>query len=111
MNYKIFFISIVLTISLVSCTSKKTHIIEVSSPDKTIQLNFIQNQKGELSYTVFYNNEAVIDTSYLSFDLKNQPSLKEGFEIVKSNLSSMDEIWQMQWGEQIDVKNNYNQLV
>ncbi len=111
MNYKIFFISIVLTISLVSCTSKKTHIIEVSSPDKTIQLNFIQNQKGELSYTVFYNKEVVIDTSYLSFDLKNQPSLKEGFEIVKSNLSSMDEIWQMQWGEQIDVKNNYNQLV
>ncbi len=111
MNYKFFFFSIVITMCLVSCDSNKTIITEVQSPNKTIKLNFIQTQKGELSYSVSYNNEIVIDTSYLSFDLKNQASLKEGFEIVKSNLSSIDELWQMQWGEQIDVKNNYNELV
>ncbi len=104
-------IIIILSFSFVSCAQKTTNETEISSPNNKINLQFILSPKGELSYMVTYKNEVVIDTSYLGFDLKDQPALKDGFEIVKTNLSAFNETWQMQWGEQIDVKNNYNQLI
>jgi len=110
MSYKIFFVSIILTWSLISCTPVKTNITEISSPNKSIKLNFNSSSKGELSYKVYYNNELVIDTSFLSFDLRDHPSLKEGFEIINSDYKSVDETWQKPWGEQIDVRNHYNAL-
>jgi len=98
------------SLSLISCTQKTANITEVASPNNKIKLHFIQSLKGDLSYTVKYDNTIVIDTSCLGFKLRNQPALKDGFEIIKTNLGSFNETWQMQWGEQIDVENNYNQL-
>lgn len=104
-------IIIILSFCFVSCVQKTNNITEVSSPNSKTNLQFILSPKGELSYTVTYKSEVVIDTSYLGFDLKDQIALKNGFEIVKTSLSTFNETWQMQWGEQIDVKNNYKQLI
>lgn len=102
---------LIIILSFVSCVQKIPDITEVSSPSNKIKLQFVLSSKGDISYAVLYNNEVVIDTSYLGFDLKDQPALKGKFEIVKTSLSTFNETWQMQWGEQIDVKNNYNQLI
>ena len=102
---------IVLSFVFVNCSQKARNKTKVVSPNGEISLQFILSPKGEFSYTVTYKNEIVIDTSYLSFDLKDQPALKDGFKIVRTSLSTFNETWQMPWGEQIDVKNNYNQLI
>lgn len=102
---------VIILFGFISCTQKTPVITKVVSPNNKINLQFILTPKGELSYTVTYKSKVVIDTSYLGFDLKDQIALKNGFEIIKTSLSTFNETWQMQWGEQIDVENNYNQLV
>ena len=47
----------------------------------------------------------------MSFDFKNQESLKDGLSIINSTTNTIDETWEMPWGEQKDVVNNYNELV
>ncbi|MEN8185861.1 MAG: glycoside hydrolase family 97 protein [Bacteroidota bacterium] len=111
MSIKYFFVVIVYMLVSISCKQESSFITEVTSPNEKIKLNFDLSSKGELSYCVVFDNNTVIDTSYLSFDLKDQPSIKDGFRIVSSQLSSFDETWQMKWGEQVDVRNNYNLLV
>jgi len=106
---KILKIAIVFTsIMLFSC-SKKQEVI-ITSPDNNVEVQFSLNEVGAASYEVSYKNGKVIKPSTLGFDLKDQPSLKEKFEIINTVSSSFNETWQMPWGEQIDVKNNYNEL-
>ena len=102
---------VIILFGFISCNQKTSIITKVASPNNKINLQFILSPKGELSYNVIYNNSIVIDTSHLSFELKDQPALKDGFEILKTFSNAFNETWQMQWGEQIDVKNNYNQLI
>ena len=108
---KIYSFFTMLLLLFVGCTQKTSQQTEVASPDNKIKLRFIQSKEGDLSYSLAYNNETLIDTSHLSFDLKDQAALKDGFEIIKTTLSQHNETWQMPWGEQIDVENNYNRLL
>jgi hypothetical protein len=47
----------------------------------------------------------------MSFDFKDLPSLKDNFTIVNSTTGTFDETWDMPWGEQLTVRNNYNELI
>jgi len=95
---------------LMSCNSSETQLL-VSSPNQTIAVEFSISKIGAPFYTVQFKNKGVIDTSFMSFDFKDVPSLKENFKILKSTTNGVDETWQMPWGEQLDVHNNYNELV
>lgn len=99
---------LVISITFFSCT--KNNEIVGTSPDKNIQVEFALNEKGTPTYRVFYKVNDVIKTSTLGFDFENQPSLASNLEIVKSEISTFNETWEMPWGEQAEVKNNYNQL-
>jgi hypothetical protein len=102
---------IILATLIVSACSTSEKSTSVTSPDKNITVEFALSKTGEPIYFVRHKNKTVIDTSSISFDFKNLPSLKKNFKIVKTTTGSIDETWQMPWGEQIDVKNNYNELV
>ena len=82
----------------------------VFSPDNSISIEFALSNSGQPLYLVKHKNSTVIDTSYLSFDFKDLPSLKDNFKIVNVSKSGFDEIWEMPWGEQSVVRNNYNEL-
>ncbi|MDX1470804.1 MAG: glycoside hydrolase family 97 protein [Flavobacteriaceae bacterium] len=99
-------------ISIVSCQNneEKSHL-SVSSPDGNNQINFQITEQGQPSYYVTHKGKMVIDSSVMSFDFKELPSLKSDFQIVSSSTSSLDETWEMPWGEQLNVRNNYNELV
>lgn len=97
-----------LIISACSTSEKST---SVTSPDKNITIEFALSKTGEPMYLVAHKNKPVIDTSFISFDFKDLASLKENFKIIKTTTGTIDETWQMPWGEQIDVRNNYNELV
>jgi hypothetical protein len=103
--YKLLILLVILTAS--GCTTKKTAI---TSPDGQIELNLAQNELGELFYTVHFNEAKIIDTSYLGFEFTNQAQLKQNLIIESTETSSFDETWEMPWGEQRTVQNNYNQL-
>ncbi|WP_372792996.1 glycoside hydrolase family 97 protein [Lutibacter sp.] len=94
----------------ISCSKKEENQTILSSPDSNIKVEFSLNLNGEPIYQVAYKNEEVIKTSTLGFDLKDAPSLKGNFEIISAVPSSFNETWEMPWGEQIEVVNNYNEL-
>jgi hypothetical protein len=60
---------------------------------------------------VNHKSKTVIDTSFMSFDFKDLPSLKDNFKIVSTSSNTVNEDWDMPWGEQLTVNNNYNELV
>jgi hypothetical protein len=94
---------------LTACHNTETSF-SIDSPDKNISIEFALSETGNPMYLVKHKSEIVIDTSFMSFDLKDLPPLKDNFKIIKSSIATIDETWQMPWGEQIDVKNNYNEL-
>lgn len=95
---------------LMSCNSLESQSL-VNSPNKAIAVEFSLSKAGAPFYTVQFKNRAVVDTSFISFDFKELPSLKDNFKIIKLASDKVDETWQMPWGEQLDVQNNYNELV
>lgn len=108
MKIKLF--TLVLIASLLGCSENNNEMIEVSSPESKVKVEFNINDTGQPYYTVKYNNGVIIDTSYLGFEFTNAEAIDSNLNIMTADISSFDETWQMPWGEQIDVKNKYNQL-
>lgn len=84
--------------------------LTVESPSGNNILVFFTNEEGEVGYTVAHKGNVVIDSSYLSFDFKDMDAIKSGLEVSNSSSKSVTETWEMPWGEQRKVKNNFNEL-
>ncbi len=65
---------------------------------------------GSAAYRLIYQDEVLIDTSTLGMDLQDAPKLQQGLEIVSSDERSVSDTWEMPWGEQRSVANNYREL-
>jgi hypothetical protein len=107
---KIVLIFVLLIAGLSSCNNEKVIQQQVNSPNGNIEIKFSLSADGEPAYEVLYKNKNVIKLSKLGFELQNAQNLLNGFEIENSTISNFNETWQMPWGEQIDVVNNYNEL-
>ncbi|SHI81198.1 glycoside hydrolase family 97 protein [Algibacter luteus] len=94
----------------VACNKNETSF-NVSSPDSNISVEFTLSKNGQPLYMVNHKSKTVIDTSFMSFDFKDLPSLKDNFKIVSTSSNTVNEDWDMPWGEQLTVNNNYNELV
>ena len=100
---------IVSVLLLISCSEKK-EVQSVSSPSEKVKVEFALNSEGVPTYKVLFNNKDVIKTSTLGFELKNDAPLQKGFQILDVVKSNFNETWEMPWGEQLEVENNYNEL-
>ncbi len=100
----------VLIATLVACEKVPTSLA-VTSPDESNQVVFLLSAEGQPTYLVMHDDKKVVDTSFMSFEFKEAPELKKGFKIVNSTTATVDETWQMPWGEQVDVRNNYSELI
>lgn len=106
-----FFLSLLaFSLVLISCSKKEEIVTNLSSPDGKTEINFQINDKGNPMYTVSYEGSSIIDTSFISFDFKDQASLGENLMILSSETNTLNETWDMQWGEQRTVTNHYNEL-
>ena len=103
--------AIFLSILLLSCSKKNNRQTTVASPDGNVKVEFKLTEKGEPTYLVTFKNKEVIKTSTLGgFDLKDMDLLKDNFEIVNAVTGDFNEVWEMPWGEQTKVENNYQEL-
>jgi len=80
----------------------------VKSPDGSITLEFGTNQ-GKVFYKVSKDGKSILNDSYLGFELKGS-SLKDNLSVKNISHSKFDETWQQPWGEEIDVRNHYNEM-
>lgn len=85
---------------------------EISSPNGELQMAFGLDASGAPNYQLSYKNQAVIQSSRLGFDLKNDSiDLIQGFRIVDSEESLSDETWEPVWGEESSIRNHYRELL
>lgn len=102
---------IIYIFTLFSCQEEKIEWTKkIESPEKQLQVEFLLTQDAQPAYRLTKGSQVVIDTSTLGFTLKEVPSLKEYFNIVKTSTNSFSESWKPIWGEQEEIKNTYNEL-
>lgn len=99
-----------LCVLAISCS---THMINsrIASPNEAITVDFELTSDGTAYYRVKFHDEVVIDTSYIGFDFKDQPTLASGLKIASVTSNTFNETWEMPWGEQREVQNHYNAMV
>ncbi len=92
---------------LASCgVGERIHTVK--SPDGKINLT-AGVEEGRPYYELKRGTEAVIAKSHLGFKLKGG-DFSNNFKIKAVRQASHDETWQQPWGEEIEVRNNYNEL-
>lgn len=99
------FTSLFLLIGILSMQSQT-----LQSPDKNLTMTFSLTANGTPIYELSYKNKPVIKTSKLGIETKDVTSFIEGFSIKSSKTNTFDETWQPVWGEQKNIRNNYNEL-
>lgn len=93
------------------CCVKSDKSVSVVSPSGDIEVTFFQSDDKELNYSVWHKGELVIDTSSMSFEFKDQPPLRDEMIVLSVERNSVNEDWEMPWGEQRIVNNHYNEMV
>lgn len=107
---KTYLLTLVVAFALLSCNDNVIQTTEITSPNKKVVVNFSLNKAGRPFYKVKFNTKTVVDTSYLGFEFKDVPAFHKNFIVKNTSTSTFNETWQMPWGEQLDVVNNYNEL-
>jgi alpha-glucosidase len=108
MKQKIKLLSLLLIICLLSACNKTKETI-LSSPNGKVKISF-NLKDGKAYYAVTKDGETILNPSQLGFTLNEKPALEGPFEIKNVTGSSLDETWQQPWGEEIAVRNHYNEL-
>ncbi|MEW4924873.1 glycoside hydrolase family 97 protein [Algibacter sp. 2305UL17-15] len=108
-NIRTIYLGLIFAVTFSSCVDKPLNT-RVLSPDNNVKVDFFLSEKGEPYYIVNYKNKKVIDTSKMSFDLKDAESLSDNFKITAIEATTTDETWDMIWGEDAQVRNHYNEL-
>jgi len=101
---------VILVVLFAGCQPKQSIIMTINSPADNIKINFCLTEKGQPVYEVLYKNQTVIPNSKMGFELKDAPDMDGNWNITKSEKNAFDETWQMPWGEQLNVVNNYNEM-
>ncbi|MBC6611423.1 glycoside hydrolase family 97 protein [Hymenobacter sp. BT507] len=82
----------------------------VKSPNGQLTLDFSLQNGGVPTYRLTYKGRAVIKPSTLGLELKDAPSLTEGFAVTDTKTATIDQSWQPVWGEVKTIRNHYNEL-
>ena len=112
MSWKKTILYFVLATSFYRCEEiKKVNNASIRSPRGNINVVFLLDNTGKPAYLVHYKQKLVVDTSYLGFEFKDQPSMTANLEIESTALSTKDGHWETIWGEDRKIRNSYNQLM
>ncbi|MCK4822630.1 glycoside hydrolase family 97 N-terminal domain-containing protein, partial [bacterium] len=102
---------VLLMVSCLGCSKQKTLNTNVSSPSGNIIIDFQLKDKGTPIYMVQHKGKTVIDTSSMGFEFQKQAPLVKGFEMIGNDIKSYKKTWEMPWGAQREVYNQFNELI
>lgn len=92
---------------LFACGKKEFY--SLNSPDGNIKMTFNLSE-GKPYYSVTKNGKEIIRPSVLGFELAGNDDFDRDFTIIGVTESSFDETWSQPWGEEIEVRNHYNEM-
>ena len=110
-----------------------TDVHTLQSPSGNMEMTFQLTAEGTPQYALNYEDQKVILPSNLGFELRGvlkaqklifnedgtiskedrEPcnSFYDGFEVKNVETASFDETWEPVWGEEAQIRNNYNELL
>ena len=129
--------SAIITLALaVACAPKQGQVTDVQtlkSPDGNMEMTFHLTAEGTPQYALSYGDKEVILPSNLGFEFRGvlkaqklvynadgtiskedrEPaySFYDGFAVESVETASFDETWAPVWGEEKEIRNNYNELL
>ena len=110
-NLKLSYLFVIMAFTITGCCKHNENSLAISSPSNNINVDFFLDDNGSPNYAIAFLGENIIDTSAMGFEFLDQPQMQSGFEIIETETSSVNEEWEMPWGEQRMVVNNYNVLI
>ena len=136
MNMKRILSAIAIPIFAVACAPKQGPVTDVQtlkSPDGVLEMTFQLTSEGTPQYALNYDGKKVILPSDLGYELRGvlkaqkivynadgtiskedrQPtqSFYDGFAVESFETDTFDEVWEPVWGEEAQIRNNYNELL
>ncbi|MBU2951908.1 glycoside hydrolase family 97 protein [Tamlana agarivorans] len=103
--------SVILTLGLLFSVVCLTHGQDLKSPNGDLNMHFELKKDGTPTYKLHYKNKAVVKTSALGLELKDDnKSLLDDFTISKTETATFNETWKPVWGEEESIRNHYNEL-
>lgn len=100
---------ILILFTFFSC--QQNNLITVDSPDSKTQITFGINELLESYYSVSYEDEIIIQPSYLGFQIENGAAIGKNLKIVSTLESEVNQSWVPTYGERSEIKDNYRQLI
>ncbi len=79
------------------------------SPEEKVGVKVFEADT-KIGYQVTFEGEVLIDTSYIGFEFQSAPPLVSNLIVTNRIESSFSEQWEMPWGEQQWVANEYKEL-
>jgi hypothetical protein len=100
-------------LQLMSCDNPemKSESYEVVSPSGEIALEVWLNADQQVQYLVKFQDQIVIDSSGMGFEFLDQEAFGTGLSIESEQQTTVNETWEMPWGEQREVVNHYTESV
>ncbi|MBZ9729957.1 glycoside hydrolase family 97 protein [Salegentibacter sp. JZCK2] len=84
----------------------------LESPDGNLEMNFSLQEDGTPVYKLDFEGKTIVETSKLGIELKeDEHSFTSNFSIENTEESTFNETWTPVWGEESEIRNNYNELV
>ena len=130
------FSAIIVAALAVACAPKQGPVTDVQtlkSPDGNMEMTFHLTAEGTPQYALTYDDQQVILPSNLGFEFRGvlkaqklvynadgtiskedrEPaySFYDGFAVESVETASFDETWEPVWGEEKEIRNNYNELL
>ena len=96
-------------IALNTACSTKTNF-SLDSPNAKLVANVNLTPVGQLSYNAIFNGEEIINNSLLGI-VVNGDSLYNNLEILDVAFNSVDQEWQMPWGQNKNIVDNHNAIL
>lgn len=100
---------ILMIIAAVISACSPADSVSIHSPDKAISTVIETDANGVIRYHVEVDGQPVILSSSLGFDLKENEDFLDHFILKEARKLSFDQRWEMPWGEQRYVRNQYNE--
>ena len=103
------FLLVLISFLLLFSCSKKIEIA-VFSPDGKTEVQIAVDDSSQIIYSVFFEDTVIIQPSKLGFQPEGEPVLGKNFEIITTEETTLNQVWQPVYGERSEVKDHYNQV-
>ena len=128
-------LSLLTLLTFAACTNcgPVTDVHTLTSPSGNMEMTFHLSPEGTPQYALNYEDQKVILPSDLGYefrgvlkaqklvynpdgtiskeDRKPTEQFYKGFKVESVQMDSFDEIWEPVWGEEAQIRNNYNELL